>query len=79
MYEMSALPLKGAKLTFLDNPYRKHFKTVCFLAHSPFTPLFLQTQTCTCISYLVSAAAGRAYAHSFHVAHSNGCDSSTSG
>lgn len=79
MYEMSALPLKGAKLTFLDNPYGKHFKTVCFPVHSPFTPLFLQSQTCSCISYLAWGVAGRAYAHSLHVAPSDGHDSSPSG
>lgn len=30
----------------------------CFPGDSPFTPLFLQSQTCRCISYPVSAAAG---------------------
>lgn len=79
MYEMSAFSLKGAKVTFLDNPYEKSFRTLCSPVHSPFTTLVLQYQTCSCFSYFVSAAAGRVYAESLHIAPSDGHDSSASG
>lgn len=78
VYEMSALLLKGAKVTFLDNPYKKHFRTLCSPVHSPFTALVLQHQTCSCFSYFVSAAVGSVYAECLRIAPSDGCDSSAS-
>lgn len=75
MYETYTLPLKGAKLTLLDNPYGKHFEIV-FQGILPLPHCFLQSQTCCCISYLVSAAAGGVYGHSLHIAPSDGSNSS---
>lgn len=62
--------------SFLGSPYKKHFKTFIFQCILPF-PTVLHSETCSCISCLVSAA-GRVNAHSLHVAP-DGHDSSPFG
>lgn len=75
MYETYTLPLKGAKLPLLDNPYGKHFEIV-FQGILPlphcFCNLRLAAVSLTLCQQLL------AYGLSLHIAPSDGHDSSPS-